>query len=101
MPSRHRYQVGDYKAARESAERMIALAKAHEMLPWIEREPLRPTRASQLRERARALRPGGGPGAAPPVLVAGERGTGKGIVAREIHALSRRASRAFIEVDCK
>src|SRR5262245_16254985 len=41
-----------------------------------------------------------GPGAAPPVLVAGEHGTGKGVVAWEIHALSRRASHAFIEVDC-
>jgi DNA-binding NtrC family response regulator len=41
-----------------------------------------------------------GPNAAPPVLVAGEPGTGKGVVAREIHTLSRRASRAFVEVDC-
>jgi DNA-binding NtrC family response regulator len=41
-----------------------------------------------------------GPDAAPPVLVAGESGTGKGIAAWEIHALSRRASRAFIEIDC-
>jgi DNA-binding NtrC family response regulator len=39
--------------------------------------------------------------AAPPVLVAGETGTGKGVVAWEIHALSRRGSRAFIEVDCQ
>jgi tetratricopeptide (TPR) repeat protein len=31
-----RYQVGDYEAARESAERVIALAKAHEMLPWVD-----------------------------------------------------------------
>jgi DNA-binding NtrC family response regulator len=37
---------------------------------------------------------------APPVLVAGEIGTGKGVVAREIHALSRRASEPFVEIRC-
>jgi len=42
----------------------------------------------------------GEPGAAPPILVMGETGTGKGVVAWEIHALSPRASRAFVEVDC-
>jgi DNA-binding NtrC family response regulator len=41
------------------------------------------------------------PGAAPPpVLVAGEIGTGKGVVAHEIHMLSRRASRPFVEIGC-
>ncbi len=38
--------------------------------------------------------------APPPVLVVGEIGTGKGIVARAVHDLSRRASRAFVEVQC-
>src|SRR5262245_64010524 len=37
---------------------------------------------------------------APPVLVTGEIGTGKGVVAHEIHALSRRASRPFLEIGC-
>ena len=41
-----------------------------------------------------------GPRAAPPLLVAGEIGTGKGVVARVIHDLSRRAARPFIEVGC-
>jgi two-component system, NtrC family, response regulator AtoC len=51
-------------------------------------------------ELIRLARMEDGPGAAPPVLVAGEIGTGKGVVAWEIHSLSRRASRAFVEVDC-
>jgi two-component system response regulator AtoC len=35
-----------------------------------------------------------------PVLLVGESGVGKDVIARRIHALSRRAGRAFVKINC-
>ncbi|MDP6448447.1 MAG: sigma-54 factor interaction domain-containing protein, partial [Pirellulaceae bacterium] len=49
----------------------------------------------QLREQVAMAAPTNGR-----VLIHGENGTGKELVARSVHALSRRAAGAFVEVNC-
>src|SRR5437868_15140208 len=49
----------------------------------------------QLREQVAMAAPANGR-----VLIYGENGTGKELVARTIHALSRRRGAAFVEVNC-
>ena len=49
----------------------------------------------QLREQVALAAPTNGR-----VLIFGENGTGKELVARAVHALSRRRARAFVEVNC-
>src|SRR5213594_53328 len=49
----------------------------------------------QLREQVAMAAPTNGP-----VLIYGENGTGKELVARTVHALSRRRTGAFVEVNC-
>ena len=89
--------IKDCLSCLNTFSRLQALHESSELRPRLVDSPS----ARRLRqEMTRLAQMEDGPNAAPPVLVAGEPGTGKGVVAREIHTLSRRASRAFVEVDC-
>lgn len=52
-----------------------------------------------LREQVRALLVGGGPRRLPPLLIAGETGTGKGLLAHIIHQASSRSGGQFVELN--
>ena len=60
-----------------------------------ERVISRSARMSAVMDRAQAAA-----GSDTPVLILGETGTGKELIARAIHANSRRAKRAFVPVNC-
>jgi DNA-binding NtrC family response regulator len=101
LPAAEAAEVGthieDCLSCLNTFSRLQALHESSEPRPRLVDSPS----ARRLRqEMTRLAQMEDGPNAAPPVLVAGESGTGKGVVAREIHTLSRRASRAFVEVDC-
>ena len=63
--------------------------------PAARRWSARATRCAQLREQVAMAAPTNGR-----VLIFGENGTGKELVARTIHALSRRRDGPFVEVNC-
>ena len=70
---------------------MVELRELLGVSPAIER--LRATIRNVVRGSAAATRP-------PAVLITGETGTGKGLVARLLHRLSPRASGPFVDVNC-
>ncbi len=80
----------------EQVHRMVARlvgAQAHMTLADI---PGRSRRIQQVRQQARAAARTG-----LPVLIVGEPGTGKGVLARAIHNASIRASGPFLTVSCR
>lgn len=80
---------------RELQQRVLDLeSRLHEAEPELDFESRSPKMASILETARRAA------ASDTTVLLRGENGTGKGVLARTIHAISKRSARPFVVVNC-
>jgi NtrC-family two-component system response regulator AlgB len=94
-PAQIRYVVDQHLARRATLHRLAELEeKIAEAVPEADLETASPAMRGALDTLSRAA-----PSDAP-ILLRGESGTGKGVLARAVHAQSRRARRPFITVNC-
>jgi NtrC-family two-component system response regulator AlgB len=94
-PAQIRYVVDQCLARRATLHRLAELEqKIAEAVPEADLETASPGMRAALDMIAKAA-----PSDAP-ILLRGESGTGKGVLARAIHAQSRRAHRPFVTVNC-
>jgi NtrC-family two-component system response regulator AlgB len=94
-PEQIRLVVAKVAAAREARERMRELeAELAESVPEIDLATDSPAMRAVFETIARAARSDA------PVLLRGESGTGKGVLARTLHAQSPRRDRPFVAVNC-
>ncbi|HUJ56998.1 MAG TPA: sigma-54 dependent transcriptional regulator [Kofleriaceae bacterium] len=94
-PSQIRHVV-EQIAERQGIEHRVADLEAQLAgeVPGIDLETESPRMRATLELASRAA------GADAPILLRGENGTGKGVVARLVHARSKRAARPFVTVNC-
>ncbi|HMG23940.1 MAG TPA: sigma 54-interacting transcriptional regulator, partial [Kofleriaceae bacterium] len=94
-PSQIRYLV-ERVAQRQAIERRIVDLEGHlaEEVPGIDLATESPRMRATLDLATRAAT------ADAPILLRGENGTGKGVLARLVHAHSKRAQRPFVTVNC-
>jgi len=94
-PEQIRHAVTKVAAARDTRRRVVELeAELHECVPEVDLATESPAMRSVYETIARAAP------ASAPVLLRGESGTGKGVLARALHAQSGRSDRPFVAVNC-
>jgi NtrC-family two-component system response regulator AlgB len=94
-PAQIRHVVEQLTARRGAAQRIAELeATLADEVPTAELETSAPAMRAALDLAARAA------GSDAVILLRGENGTGKSVLARAVHALSRRAARPFVTVNC-